>query len=63
MTRPATPEYVSRKELCRRLSISPSTVYRHGVQDYALLIGNAVRYNWAAIVEAYRLQPDTENNG
>ncbi|MBI3455184.1 MAG: hypothetical protein HY002_05285 [Candidatus Rokubacteria bacterium] len=62
MTQPAPPEYIPRKELCRRLGISPSTVYRHALQDFAVVIGNAVRYDWHAIVEAYRMQADTEGD-
>lgn len=57
-TRADTEEYITRKELCRRLHVSPSTVYRHGLQDFAVLIGNAVRYDWCAIVDAYRMQAD-----
>lgn len=66
MNQPATasiaPEYITRKELCRRLHISPSTVYRHGLQDFAVLIGNAVRYDWPAILEAYRMQAEPEGD-
>lgn len=57
-----TPEYIVRRELCRRLNISPSTVYRHGLQDFAVLIGGAVRYDWCAIVEAYRMPADTDSD-
>lgn len=62
MTHPAIPEYITRKELCRRLYISPSTVYRHRLQDFAVLIGNAVRYDWHAILGAYRMQAETESD-
>ena len=62
MTAPASPshppEYITRKELCKRLNISPSTVYRHALQDFAIAIGGAIRYDWNAIIRAYGMQAD-----
>lgn len=64
MNSPATPtpEYIPRRELCKRLGISPSTVYRQGLQEFAVAIGGAIRYDWHAILQACQLQPDTEGD-
>ncbi len=50
----ATKEIIDRAELCKRLALSPQTVIRYENKNKIprLSIGNSIRYNWPAVVEA-----------
>ena len=47
-------EYITTKELCRRLCISRSTVRRRGLRQFAVLIGMTWRFDWSAILRHLR---------
>lgn len=49
-TRSDAPEYVTMSELCRRLSISRSSVYRHSLLRYAIPFGRCWRFNWGDVL-------------
>jgi predicted DNA-binding transcriptional regulator AlpA len=45
--------YISTQELCRRLGICRSTVYRLGLHDFTIPIGGVWRFKWADIVQHF----------
>ena len=58
-TEPA--EYVTTADLCRRLSISRSTVRRHNLIRFAILVGNGWRYKLRDVIRYYEEQQDSES--
>ena len=63
MTRTGTEpaDYVTTRELCRRLSISRATVRRHGLSQFGIFVGNGWRYRLADVIRYYEQQPDAES--
>lgn len=55
-------EYVPMSEVCRRLSISRSTVYRHGLLKYAIPFGHGWRFNWRDVLKHYAQQGETSRD-
>ena len=55
------PEYVTTRELCRRLSISRATVRRHGLSQFGIFVGNGWRYKLADVIRHYEQQRDAES--
>ena len=47
-------EYVSTGELCKRLGICRSTIYRHGLHRFAIAVGSVWRFRWADVVKHYQ---------
>lgn len=56
------PEYVTTAELCRRLSISRSTVGRHGLTRFAILVGNGWRFRLRNVIRHYEEQLESESS-
>ncbi len=56
------PEFISSAELCRRLGISRSTVYRQDFHVFALRIGHVWRFDWEAIVKCLREETEAERS-
>ena len=50
----AAKEIIDRDELCKRLALSEPTIIRYEKKGKIprLSIGNSIRYNWPAVVEA-----------
>jgi predicted DNA-binding transcriptional regulator AlpA len=48
------PEYITAAELCRRLSISRSTIYRHHLPRFAIYVGSQWRYHWPSVLAWYQ---------
>jgi predicted DNA-binding transcriptional regulator AlpA len=50
----ATKEIIDRKELCKRLALDEGTIIRYEKKGKIprLSIGNSIRYNWPAVIEA-----------
>jgi len=61
VNRELQPEYVTTRELCRRLSISRSTVRRHGLMRFGILVGNGWRFRLHDVIRYYEEQQDSES--
>ena len=63
MTResPEPGDYVTTRELCRRLSISRATVRRHGLSQFGILVGNGWRFRLRDVIRYYEEQRDPES--
>lgn len=61
--RPDVAEYIPMREVCRRLGIARSTVYRHDLFRYAIQVGSQWRFRWADVVKHYETQRKTAGNG
>lgn len=58
--RDGAEQYLSMRELCARLGISRSTVYRQGLHAYGVLVGRVWRFDWSAIKQHLEAETDTE---
>ena len=50
----SSKEIINREELCKRLDLNEGTIIRYEKKGKIprLSIGNSIRYNWPAVVEA-----------
>ena len=55
-------EFISSAELCRRLGISRSTVYRQKFHDYAVKVGSTWRFRWDAIIQVLQEEAEAERS-
>src|SRR5882672_1409386 len=56
------PEYVTTRELSRRLSISRSTVRRHGLTRFGIFVGNGWRFRLADVIRFYEHRGSTSRD-
>ncbi len=59
--RPEPVDYVTTRELCRRLSISRATIRRHGLSQFGILVGNGWRFRLRDVIRYYEEQRDAES--
>lgn len=52
-------QFISTRELLRRLAISRSTIYRHNLFQYAVRVGSQWRFNWASVLRHYEKPAET----
>lgn len=58
------PEYITAGELCRRLSISRATVYRHDLpRRFGLSVGSQWRYHWPSVLAWYQRETAKVKSG